>query len=231
MTRDHTSKAFHRPILQAGAVSTLTPLDTAGARFRLDQGGQSVVVSSQLIGEYRLAPHRQLTEAEAESLSVAAAQLAVFDKAVWLLGVKGRSARDLGRALRQRGATPGEVQSALQRLQELGLLDDSAFARGTAQARAGARGSSRRRVEQLLVRKGVNPALAKAAAAEAFVGVDEREAAREVAARRLKSLASLDGTTQRRRLYAWLARRGYPPAIVSAVVRELCGGGAADAED
>ena len=63
----------------------------------------------------------------------------------------------------------------------------------------------------------------EAAVAETFAeeGVDEVAAMEQVAERKLRTMARLDGPTQRRRLYSFLARRGYDLDAIQEVIRRL----------
>jgi regulatory protein len=76
-------------------------------------------------------------------------------------------------------------------------------------------------VEQELRRKGVAADVANEAVSQALadVGMDEEEAALEVARKRARSLRSLEPAVARRRLYAFLARRGFDSNLVARVVR------------
>jgi regulatory protein len=206
---------------EAGPVSALLPLDASGARFNLEVVGVTGVVSSELVGEYRLFVGRVLDAGEADALSAAVQQLAVFDRAVVLLSHRARSARDLRVRLRRMGASDADAAAALQRLQALGLQDDAAYARHLAETRRSAKGASKRRLQQELRRKGLSADVA-ADAVTAVVGeeaMDEMGAALEAARRRVRSLRSLDPATARRRLHAWLARRGYEADVVRRAVR------------
>jgi SOS response regulatory protein OraA/RecX len=75
-------------------------------------------------------------------------------------------------------------------------------------------------VQQELFKKGVPRDVADEAVAEVLEDeqVDEVAVAERVARKRLPSLASADAATQRRRLYAFLARRGHDSATIRTVM-------------
>jgi regulatory protein len=158
-----------------------------------------------------------------DRLRDAVAEQAVFDKAVELLAVSQRSSRDLQRRLIQKGAGRIHVQAAITRLTALGYLNDAAYAESLVQSRLVEGGSSKRRVQQDLFRKGVARDVADVAIQRAVEEneTDERGAALVLARKRLKTLRHLDAATRKRRLYGFLARRGYDSAIISSVLREL----------
>ena len=76
-----------------------------------------------------------------------------------------------------------------------------------------------------LLSQGVDRAVADAAVSEALAeeGIDPDRTLRAVAARRASQLAALAPAVRKRRLLAYLARRGYRAAHVKELVEELCG--------
>jgi regulatory protein len=140
------------------------------------------------------------------------------------LATRGRARRDLRRRLIQKQHPPRAVDEALARLDAQGLLDDRRFAlEYAARHAAGGRGPARLVAD--LLRQGVDRAVADTAVGEALAeeGIDPDQALRAVAARRASQLGALAPAVRKRRLLAYLARRGYRAAYVRELVEELCG--------
>jgi Uncharacterized protein conserved in bacteria len=78
------------------------------------------------------------------------------ERALRLLAVRPRTRRELESRLRHAGFEDAEVSSELDRLEEVGLLDDGAFARELADHHLKVRGSGRRAVAGALASKGVS---------------------------------------------------------------------------
>lgn len=118
---------------------------------------------------------------------------------------------ELASRLRRRGYEPAEIDVAVARLTAVGLLDDAEYARRLTRSKVVGGSASARRVRQELAARGVGRAVADQAVSEVLrdEGVDETAAAERIARRRLAALTGLDRVTQRRRLFAYLARRGY----------------------
>lgn len=150
--------------------------------------------------------------------------------------VAGRQARDLClRLLTDRARTRHEleevllaeevpqavVESVLDRLVELRLIDDAAYAESFVRSRQRA-GVARRSVTRELRAKGVGNDEAEAALA-AIDPEQERETALRLASRRAARTPGLPLEARRRRLYGFLARRGYPADVVASVVDQLLG--------
>jgi regulatory protein len=139
------------------------------------------------------------------------------------LETRGRARRDLRRRLLQKQHPPEAVDEALARLEARGLLDDRRFAAEYAARRAAAGRGAQRLVTDLLA-QGVDRGVAQTAVTEALAqeGVDARQMARTVAVRRAAQLGDLPAAVRKRRLLAYLARRGYSAVEVKELVEELC---------
>jgi len=148
--------------------------------------------------------------------------LRVYDRAVSLLAAHARASKELERLLVKKGEPLALAKAAVAKLAAQGFLDDALFARQFARTKL-AGGLSRRRMQAELARRGVARDIADAAIEEIVVddGVDEAGACERIAARKMRSMRDLPHDVQRRRLYAFLARRGYELDDVRVVVDRL----------
>lgn len=146
-----------------------------------------------------------------------------YERALDMLEARARGVVELRRMLIRKGEPEAEVDAALERLQRAGVIGDPAYARQFARSKALGAGLSRRRLQQELTRRGVARDVSEEAIAEVFddEGVDEAATIERVARKKLKTLTKLDAPTQRRRLYAFLARRGYDSDDIARVTRLL----------
>ena len=135
-----------------------------------------------------------------------------------LLTARSRSRAELAGELARRDVADDVAETVLDRLVEVGLLDDAAFAEQWVHSRHRHRGLGRRALADELRRKGVDRPTATAALDE-LGRDDERARADELVRRRLPSLARFDTTTATRRLVGMLARKGYDAGIAHDVVR------------
>lgn len=204
-------------------------------------------ISLELIAECRLKVGRAVAVADVAALERGLRETACYDKALDTLGARARSGADLRRYLKTKEFTDAEIAPVLEKLQALGLLDDRAYARTFARTRlAPSRGFGPRRVAAELARKGVARAVVdevlaeweaeRREEAEAREGADGaggtgggdgddrgagRSAVELAAAKKLRTLAKVDDETRRRRLYAYLARRGFANAEIRRVLDRL----------
>ena len=132
---------------------------------------------------------------------------------------QARSRSELAGKLAGKGVPAEVADRLLTRFEEVGLVDDEAFARSWVQSRQGGKGLARRALAQELRRKGVDDEVAREALDEVDPD-DEVEAARVLVRRKLRSVARVDQATAVRRLSGMLARKGYPAGVAFRVVRE-----------
>ncbi|MBC3190868.1 regulatory protein RecX [Pseudonocardia sp. C8] len=150
-----------------------------------------------------------------------------------LLTDRARTVKELGDALRRK-EIPDEVAArVLERFDEVGLVDDRAFADQWVRSRHHYRGLGKRAIARELQRKGVD----RDTADEALTGIDEdseRERARELVARRLRSLpvgSREERQATARKLVGMLARKGYGPGVAYGVVKDEIAAAGADADE
>jgi regulatory protein len=148
------------------------------------------------------------------------AALATYDRALNMLAFRARSATELRRALVRKQEPPALVDAAIERLKAAGFLDDAQFARQFARSRSAGKGTSKRRLQQELSRKGVAREVGEEAVAEVFdeENIDEAGAAEALARKKLRSLTKVDAQTRNRRLWSFLARRGYDGAQIRRAI-------------
>jgi regulatory protein len=131
-----------------------------------------------------------------------------------------RSRSELAAALARKHVPDDVAQRLLDRFEEVGLVDDAAFAQAWVDSRHRGRGLGRRALSHELRRKGIDDDVAR----DAVASVDEaaeRDTARRLVERRADSLANLEPVHAQRRLLGMLARKGYGAGVATEVVRDV----------
>lgn len=146
-----------------------------------------------------------------------------YNRALDLLAARAYSTKELRRKLVQKGVPTEEADAVIDRLTETGLLDDARYALAFARTKLLGPGASARRIKQELARKGVTGELATEAIDQVVADeeIDTREVVLRAARKKLATMGDLDPITLRRRLYSFLARRGYDQDEIQSVVREV----------
>ena len=152
-----------------------------------------------------------------------AARAAAFKHALDALSRRSRSARELARWLAQRDHASEDIDATIERLTAQGALNDAEYARSFVRSRALGRGMSRRRVHAELARRGVARDVVEAAISEVLADEDLDEAVliNAAATKKMRLLGTLAPDVRRKRLYSFLARRGFPPDLVRTTVAKF----------
>jgi len=136
------------------------------------------------------------------------------------LSAQARTRHELSKALASREVPEEVARAVLDRMEEVGLVDDAAFAHDWVESRQQRRHLSRSALRRELQTKGVDRELVEEAVSEVDGG-DELQAARELAERKFRSMADLPREVQYRRLAGALARRGFGPGVTGPVLSEV----------
>ena len=157
-----------------------------------------------------------LTEEDVDRLAALDAVSRAKESAVRLLGVRPRSRRELEDRLARKGFDETTISIAIERMEELGYVDDEDFARFWIENRVRNRPRGKRLMASELRNKGVSKSAIDSALAE--TEIDEVADAINLARRRSSQLSGLDRTAWRRRMTGYLQRRGFGwDAIKSAL--------------
>ena len=210
--------------LRPRQVTSIVPSPRKPGRFDVEIDGMpAATVSIEAIDRFGLAGGVVIDDKTAAAIEREVGILHTYDRALNMLAARGRASAELRRLLIRKGEPADAVDVAIERLISVGFLDDAAFARQFARSKGVSGGLSRRRLQQELGRRGVNRDTGSEAIETVFTeeGVDEEAAIERVARKKLRSLSNLDTATKNRRLYSFLARRGYDSDDIGRVVRQL----------
>ena len=146
-----------------------------------------------------------------------------YNYALNLLAARPYASRALHRKLIQKKYSAADADDVIRRLLDNGLLDDERFAEQYARSKMLSTGASKRRLTQDLYRKGIKGDVATSAIAN-VIDQDEIDPAvviERVARKKLAQLGDLEPVVLRRRLFAFLARRGYDVDEIKRIVSLL----------
>lgn len=135
------------------------------------------------------------------------------------LTARARSRHELAEALAAKAVPDDVAERVLDRFTEVGLVDDAAFADAWVSSRQATRGLARRALAHELRGKGVEDSVIRGSL-DQIPADDERDTAKALVARKLRSTRGLDRATRTRRLAGLLARKGYPAGLAMQVVRD-----------
>jgi regulatory protein len=208
-----------------GVIGAVVPDPRRAGSVRVHVDGRALLTLSREVAiSEGLTAGMALEEPLYERLCRAADEEAAYRTGLRFLEHRPFAARDLSRRLVLKGHPPAAAQAALDRIQQQGLVDDVRFTRNYIETRS-ARGRGPLRLRRDLATMGVDRTVIDQALAEAF-GSDGSNLPQveALARRRAAQLKGLDHAVLRRRVLAFLARRGFAGSdinrLVTLVVKE-----------
>ena len=132
---------------------------------------------------------------------------------------QARTRSELATRLAKKNVPDDVAKRLLDRFEEVGLINDAAFAREWVASRQPGKGLAGRALAQELRRKGIDDEVAREAL-DTIDPADEEQAARLLVRKKLRSLTRVDDTTATRRLVGMLARKGYGSSMAYGVVKD-----------
>lgn len=159
---------------------------------------------------------QELNETEVAEYTSQAKSAKAYALALRYLGVRLRSRRELCDYLKRKDCDETDIEVALDRLEELGLVDDLKFAEAWVRDRMAVRPRSKLRLSQELAAKGV----ARDVVDSALGGVEstqELDTLKALIERKNRS----GGYSDERKLLAYLQRQGYRWDLIKEAVKQL----------
>jgi regulatory protein len=207
---------------RTGQVTALRPTKRDPDRIAVDLDGSfAFALPAQLVADERIEVGDALDGARVSALQAAERASRATEAALVFLGYRPRSEKEVRDRLRRGGYDQEAIDHAISRLHEWRYLDDADFARRWVENRTTHRPRGKRLLQQELRHKGIDTETVREVIAE--VDLDETGAAEALARRRLPSYAGDDPGAIRRRLGAYLARRGYGYDVIRVALERALG--------
>lgn len=166
-------------------------------------GEFAMKLDTQTLLENRFDVGRDIDDEELHEIISLSNERRAKEKALWLISYRDHSKKELADKIR-RTCDEDSAQKAVDRLEELGLVNDEGFARRYAEQLIFSKHMSKRGVSYELSRKGIDKELVQEILED--IDVDENE---EIKAVLEKKYRNLDDEKTRRRAVAALQRLGY----------------------
>lgn len=161
---------------------------------------------------------QQLSEAEIERLKQQDTLEVAYLKALHFLSYRPRSEVEVLRKLNEHGYSEAVVEATIQRLKDNRYLGDEQFAQTWVENRSTFKPRSKRMLAMELRQKGVGEDVIE----QALAGTeDESSLAYQSAVKYARRLAGADWETFRKRLGAYLMRRGFSYGTIAPVLRQV----------
>lgn len=173
-------------------------------------------VGRGVVEEHGLHPGQVLSDSRVEELAAADLVGKCLNAALRLLSYRPRSEAEIRTRLSRRFYME-TIEGVILRLRERQMIDDVAFATFWREQRDSFSPRSRRLLKAELRNKGIDRELID----EVLDGIDDEESAYRAAQKRVHTLAKEDYETFKRKLGAFLRRRGFSYEVVNHTTERL----------
>lgn len=181
-------------------------------------------VNLNVVAKFQLHEGQQLSAEDVETIQKGSARQECFDHAMRYIEKRMQSRRELQQKLTQAEYGPAIIESVLEQLTEMNYVNDARFAESRAESAATYKHHGPNRARMELAKKGVDRETARRVVEQVYESKDTMATARELAKKKMKSLARLEPHVARRRLMGMLLRRGFTFDTIKPVIAEAIGG-------
>ena len=204
-------------------ITAISPIKRKAGGFAVKVDGRvAATLRESSVVELRLEVGRAWDEHLAEQVARAQAFDKAFDAALGRLNRRAMSRRQLKDRLKGLGHEEAIAERVLDRLADLGFLDDEAFGRELIRQTLNAGPASPRLLQSKLAQRGLEGDLIDRLVAEqAPSAAQAAQGAAAFARKKLATLARLDPLARKRRLWGMLARRGFDHDTIETALRDM----------
>ena len=199
-------------------ITDIAPFDKNRRRIYLDYEYAFPLYLSEL-KKFGVKPSTEMSE-DVYSEIIGMLERRVKERILYLIGDADRTEKNIREKLRKSGYVGAIADKAVESLKEYGYIDDSRYARIYAESMRDGRNKSRRAIETALCAKGVRRDVISDIMDE--IDFDEDEQIIKALAKKghtPETLSAADADTKRR-IYGFLARRGFSHNAISNIIRK-----------
>jgi len=160
---------------------------------------------------------QELSEEKIERLQAEEARERAYQQAMLFLSYRARSESEIRQNLRKHSMSESIIEVTLERLKQEGLANDNDFAQSWVENRTAFRPRSKRALTTELKQKGLTETAIRAATE----AVDDKNLAYKAGRKRSLRYENLEWPEFRKKMSAFLARRGFSYAVIAPVVSRI----------
>lgn len=203
-----------------GQITSIKPQRRDDARMNIHIDGKFAFgLHVDVVLEHRLSVGKDLSTSQIETLLEEDEVKKAITAALNLIAFRPRASGELERKLREKGYRPEAAEAGVNRMRDLGYLNDATFADRWIENRQEHRPRSRRMLTQELRQKGIDAEIIDHALEE--VEIDEFQDALALASKKAEGMQALELPVRQRRISGFLSRRGYGFDVIRKVLDEI----------
>ncbi len=192
--------------------------------------GTALLLSREVIVDFGLRKNDELNREMVASITEAQLYHNAYYAAGRLLDYRMRTRSELDQRLLKKGYPIKVVEKVIEKMSQLGLIDDSRFADAFIASKIAAKPIGRRELERGLREKGISKEAAQTAVLQVSDEDTQLELAMKAARTKMRSLRRFEPRKRQEKIVAFLARRGFDWDVIKKATRKIFKGDA-DAVD
>jgi len=201
------------------AITSVQLLKSPKFRYRISFGPFQVDVHEDIMVKYRMMKGAVFTKHELEEIVIADERQRGYGEALKYLSRKPRTSFEIASRLKEKGWSEETIGEVIERLILERWIDDAAYAQEWAGQRLRSRGKGKAWIRHELRQKGVSKPLIEEALGQVSEE-DEYDSAMQLAQRKWRTTSG-ESTDKKRKIGAFLMRRGFSGQLAGKVLREL----------
>jgi len=203
-------------------ITAIKPQKRREERFNIFLDGKfAFSLPAEALAKAGLHSNQEISQESVEKLIKESELSLVFDKVLKFLSFRPRSEFEINEYLLRKNVGEETRKMVLQKLKQLQLINDEAFARWWLEQRSTFRPSGTRLVKYELRRKGVAEELIKTLLAEERPKVADVLLAEKLAVKKLPRLKNLPEKEIKQKLYVSLAQKGFSFEVIEETVAKI----------
>ena len=204
-------------------ITDITPRGSGGRRERkvTIDGRRTLTITEETFIRFGIFDGQAMDPERLREMERADGVARAMMEAHRLIDHRMRTRRELVVRLRSRGRPDDVIEEVMDRLENVGLIDDGRFARQWIDERLRSRPVGLSLLRSELRKKGIDAEVIETALEDSASGEGETERAYEALRRQTHRYARLDRDAAHRRMVAFLGRRGFGQDVIYHVVHRL----------
>ena len=183
--------------------------------------GETLKLEPDTIMQFQLQTGTDLDEKKLREVLAADQKRKSLQKALHLISIRPRSAAELKERFKREGYFDETIDESLDYLQKNGYLNDTLFAEKFARSKLQKKdiGESSLRFE--LHKKGISKSIIESIIKKIYGETPELDIALKAGKKKLRTIRTADDIAKKRKLYQFLAQRGFSADVIRQVIGEL----------
>ncbi|MEN3039201.1 MAG: regulatory protein RecX [Candidatus Kryptonium sp.] len=188
--------------------------------------GREVLSYIDFIVKFKIKTGKQLTEEQISEIKSSSELILAKEIAYKFISYKPRTQKEVEERLKQKGFDKNIISRVIQEIKNYGFINDLEYARNFVFDRSKSKTFGKVALKQMLLAKGISADIIEQVLSERENIIDEFDIALELANKKIKQLKlskkkKRDKNEQRRKIYEFLARRGFSWDVINRTMREL----------